>query len=31
MAMGVGLVLFWPVLFVLAAGDEEAQLSILKG
>jgi hypothetical protein len=30
-AMGVGLVLFWPVLFVLAAGDEEAQLSILKG
>lgn len=30
-AMGVGLVLFWPALFVLAAGDEEAQLSVLKG
>ena len=30
-AMGVGLVLFWPALFVLAAGDDEAELSLLKG
>ena len=30
-AMGIGLVLFWPALFVLAAGDDEAQLSVLKG
>ncbi|MGG7568672.1 hypothetical protein ACQ5SO_21190 [Rhodovulum sp. DZ06] len=30
-AMGVGLVLFWPALFLLAAGDEAAQLSDLKG
>jgi hypothetical protein len=30
-AMGVGLVLFWPALFLLAAGDEEAQLSVIKG
>ena len=30
-AVGVGLVLFWPALFLLAAGDDEAQLSHLKG
>ncbi|MFT7390562.1 MAG: hypothetical protein ACI9ZH_000786 [Paracoccaceae bacterium] len=30
-AMGVGLVLFWPALFLLAAGDNEAELSVLKG
>lgn len=30
-AMGVGLVLFWPALFLLAAGDDEAELSLLKG
>jgi hypothetical protein len=30
-AMGVGLVLFWPALFLLAAGDDEAELSQLKG
>lgn len=30
-AMGVGLVLFWPALFFLAAGDNEAELSVLKG
>lgn len=29
--MGVGLVLFWPALFILAAGDEKAELSRLKG
>ena len=30
-AMGVGLVLFWPALFLLAAGDEKAELAQLKG
>ena len=31
-AMGVGLVLFWPALFLLAAGeDKKAELSALKG
>lgn len=29
-AMGVGIVLFWPALFILAAGDEKAELSRLK-
>jgi hypothetical protein len=30
-AMGVGLILFWPALFVLAAGDDEGELASLKG
>lgn len=30
-AMGVGLMLFWPALFSLAAGDEKAELARLKG
>jgi hypothetical protein len=30
-AMGVGLVLFWPALLFLAAGDSEGELSSLKG
>lgn len=30
-AMGVGLVLFWPALFILAAGDEKEELARLKG
>jgi len=30
-ATGVGVVLFWPALFFLAAGDNEAELSRLKG
>ena len=30
-AMGVGLVLFWPALFVLAAGDKKEELANLKG
>ena len=30
-AMGVGLVLFWPALFVLAAGDKEDELGLIKG
>jgi hypothetical protein len=30
-AMGVGLVLFWPALFILAAPDEAEDLSRLKG
>lgn len=29
--MGVGLMLFWPALFSLAAGDEKAELARLKG
>jgi len=29
--MGVGLILFWPALFILAAGDEAEELSRLKG
>ncbi len=29
--VGVGAVLFWPALFVLAAGDEKVRLSELKG
>jgi hypothetical protein len=30
-AMGVGLVLFWPALFFLAAGDSSEELARLKG
>ena len=30
-AMGVGLVLFWPALFFLASGDKKEELSRLKG
>lgn len=30
-AMGVGLVLFWPALFFLAGGDKKEELSRLKG
>ncbi|HEY9235117.1 MAG TPA: hypothetical protein VIP08_08790 [Phenylobacterium sp.] len=30
-AMGVGLVLFWPALFFLASGDRKEELSRLKG
>lgn len=30
-ATGVGLVLFWPALFFLAAGDNESELARLKG
>lgn len=30
-AVGVGLVLFWPALFMLAAGDEKSELAHLKG
>ena len=31
-AMGVGLVIFWPALFLLAAGeDKKAELAALKG
>ena len=30
-AMGVGLVLFWPALFFLAGSDQKAQLAQLKG
>lgn len=30
-AVGVGAVLFWPALFFLAGGDNEAELSRLKG
>ena len=30
-AAGVGLVLFWPALFFLAAGDNEEELARLKG
>jgi uncharacterized lipoprotein YajG len=30
-AMGVGLVLFWPALFLLAGGDKKDELARLKG
>ncbi len=30
-AMGVGLVVFWPALFLLASGDKKAELADLKG
>lgn len=30
-ATGVGLVLFWPALFLLAGGDEENELASMKG
>lgn len=30
-AMGVGLVLFWPALFFISGSDQKAQLSQLKG
>lgn len=30
-AMGVGLVLFWPALFFLASGDKKEELGRLKG
>jgi len=30
-AMGVGLVLFWPALFFMAGGDKKNELSRLKG
>lgn len=30
-AMGVGLVLFWPALFFLAGGDKKEELARLKG
>lgn len=30
-AMGVGLVLFWPALFFLASGDKKDELARLKG
>ena len=30
-AMGVGMVLFWPALFFLIGGDKEEELSMLKG
>lgn len=31
MAMGVGLVLFWPALFFMANGDQKEELARLKG
>ena len=30
-AMTVGLVVFWPALFLLAGGDKEHEISLLKG